>query len=328
MLTYIVRRILLMIPTVFGISLVAFLIIQLPPGDFLDGVISAMESDGNQVSAEMVAALRARYGLDQPIYVQYWKWITGIVLHGDFGMSFEWRQPVADLIWERTGLTFLLSLLTLIFVWIVSFPIGIYSAVRRYSVGDYVATFLGFVGLAIPNFLMALVLLYLAYVTFGVNLSGLFSPQYENAPWSWGKFVDLLSHLWLPLIVLGSSGIASLFRIMRANLLDELYKPYVVTARAKGLPEWKLILKYPVRVALNPFISTVGWILPDLVSGAVITAVVLNLPLTGPMLLRALQSQDMYLAGSFILLLGVLTVIGTLISDILLAMLDPRIRYR
>jgi len=328
MLAYIVRRIFLMIPTVFGISLVAFLIIQLPPGDFLDGVISAMESDGNQVSAEMVAALRARYGLDQPIYVQYWKWISGIVLRGDFGMSFEWRQPVADLIWERTGLTFLLSLLTLVFVWIVSFPIGIYSAVKRYSVGDYVATFFGFVGLAIPNFLLALVLLYLVYVNFGVNLSGLFSSQYENAPWSWAKFVDLLTHLWLPLIVLGSSGIASLFRIMRANLLDELYKPYVVTARAKGLPEWKLILKYPVRVALNPFISTVGWVLPDLVSGAVITAVVLNLPLTGPMLLRALQSQDMYLAGSFIMLLGVLTVIGTLISDILLAVLDPRIRYR
>lgn len=328
MLAYIVRRIFLMIPTVFGISLVAFLIIQLPPGDFLDGVISAMESDGNQVSAEMVAALRARYGLDQPIYIQYWKWISGIVLRGDFGMSFEWRQPVADLIWERTGLTFLLSLLTLVFVWIVSFPIGIYSAVKRYSVGDYVATFFGFVGLAIPNFLLALVLLYLVYVNFGVNLSGLFSSQYENAPWSWAKFVDLLTHLWLPLIVLGSSGIASLFRIMRANLLDELYKPYVVTARAKGLPEWKLILKYPVRVALNPFISTVGWVLPDLVSGAVITAVVLNLPLTGPMLLRALQSQDMYLAGSFIMLLGVLTVIGTLISDILLAVLDPRIRYR
>lgn len=328
MLAYIFRRILLMIPTVFGISLVAFLIIQLPPGDFLDGVISAMESDGNQVSAEMAAALRERYGLDQPVYVQYWQWITGIVLRGDFGMSFEWRQPVQDLIWERTGLTFLLSLLTLVFVWIVSFPIGVYSAVRRYSVGDYVATFLGFIGLAIPNFLLALVLLFGAYKIFGVNLAGLFSREYENAPWSMGKVLDLMAHLWLPLIVLGSSGIASLFRIMRANLLDELYKPYVVTARAKGLPEWKLILKYPVRVALNPFVSTVGWVLPDLVSGAVITAVVLNLPLTGPMLLRALQSQDMYLAGSFILVLGVLTVIGTLISDILLAMLDPRIRYR
>ncbi|KKB11836.1 ABC transporter permease [Devosia geojensis] len=328
MVAYLIRRILLMIPTIFAISLVAFLIIQLPPGDFLDGMVSAMEADGNPMRAEMIAALRERYGLDQPVFVQYWQWITGIVLRGDFGMSFEWRQPVQDLIWERTGLTFLLSLLTLVFVWIVSFPIGVYSAVRRYSVGDYVATFLGFIGLAIPNFLLALVLLFGAYKIFGVNLAGLFSREYENAPWSMGKVLDLMAHLWLPLIVLGSSGIASLFRIMRANLLDELYKPYVVTARAKGLPEWKLILKYPVRVALNPFVSTVGWVLPDLVSGAVITAVVLNLPLTGPMLLRALQSQDMYLAGSFILVLGVLTVIGTLISDILLAMLDPRIRYR
>jgi peptide/nickel transport system permease protein len=328
MIAYVIRRILLMIPTIFAISLVAFLIIQLPPGDFLDGMISSMQADGNPMRAEMIAALRERYGLDQPVFVQYWQWITGIVLRGDFGMSFEWRQPVQDLIWERTGLTFLLSLLTLVFVWIVSFPIGVYSAVRRYSVGDYVATFLGFIGLAIPNFLLALVLLFGAYKIFGVNLAGLFSREYENAPWSMGKVLDLMAHLWLPLIVLGSSGIASLFRIMRANLLDELYKPYVVTARAKGLPEWKLILKYPVRVALNPFVSTVGWVLPDLVSGAVITAVVLNLPLTGPMLLRALQSQDMYLAGSFILVLGVLTVIGTLISDILLAMLDPRIRYR
>lgn len=328
MLVFIARRLLLMIPTVFAISLVAFLIIQLPPGDFLDGMIANMQAEGVNISAGMVEALRQQYGLGEPVYVQYWKWIVGIVTRGDFGHSFEWRRPVSELLWERTALTFFLSLATLLFVWVVSFPIGIYSAVRRYSVGDYAATFIGFFGLAVPNFLLALVMLFGAYSLFGINLSGLFSAEYEDAPWSMAKFLDLLSHMWLPLIVLGTSGIASLFRIMRANLLDELYKPYVVTARAKGLPEWKILLKYPVRVALNPFVSTVGWVLPDLISGAVITAVVLNLPLTGPMLLRALMSQDMYLAGSFILVLSVLTVIGTLISDILLAILDPRIRYR
>ncbi|RYG86397.1 MAG: ABC transporter permease, partial [Alphaproteobacteria bacterium] len=276
----------------------------------------------------MLEQLRVQYGLGEPLYVQYWKWISGIIFHGDFGRSFEWQQPVSSLIWDRIGLTFLLSLLTLLFVWMISLPIGIYSAVRRYSVGDYVATFLGFLGLATPSFLMALVLLFVAFKFFGVNLTGFFSSEFESAPWSFDKFLDLLSHLWIPILVLGSSGTASLIRIMRANLLDELYKPYVLMARAKGVPELKLILKYPVRVALNPFISTVGWVLPELISGATITAVVLNLPLTGPMLLNALMSQDMYLAGSFILILSVLTVLGTLISDILLAALDPRIRLQ
>jgi peptide/nickel transport system permease protein len=328
MVVYIVRRILLMIPTLFAVSIVAFLIIQLPPGDYLDTMIANMRAQGQDISGPAVEMLRERYGLDQPVYVQYWKWMRGILLYGDFGRSFEWRQPVSDLIWERIWLTMLLSFCTLIFIWLISIPIGIYSAVRKYTVGDYVATFFGFLGLAIPNFLFALVLLYGAFALFGVNLSGLFSPEYAQAPWSWGKVVDLFQHLWLAIIVLGTSGTAALIRIMRANLLDELYKPYVTTARAKGLSEFRILVKYPVRVALNPFISTIGWILPELISGATITAVVLNLPLTGPLLLQSLLSQDMYLAGSFILILSVLTVIGTLISDILLALLDPRIRYR
>jgi peptide/nickel transport system permease protein len=328
MLGFIAKRLLVMIPTLFAISLVAFFIIQLPPGDFVDTMIAEMRAQGEDISGPAMEALRARYGFDQPVYVQYWNWISGIIFEGDFGRSFEWRQPVGDLIWERVALTFLLSIITLIFIWIVSIPIGIYSAVKKYSVGDYFATLLGFLGLAIPNFLMALALLYGAFRLFGVNLSGLFSPEYADAPWSLEKVLDLATHIWLPVLVLGTSGTAALIRVMRANLLDELYKPYVVTARAKGLSEFRLLMKYPVRVALNPFISTLGWILPELVSGATITAVVLNLPLTGPMLLSSLLSQDMYLAGSFILLLSALTVLGTLISDILLALLDPRIRYR
>ncbi|MCB0086895.1 MAG: ABC transporter permease [Caldilineaceae bacterium] len=234
---------------------------------------------------------------------------------------------MSDLIWERLALTFMLSLSTLLVIWLIAFPIGVYSAVRQYSVGDYVATFFGFLGVATPNFLLALVLMYVAFKYFNQSVGGLFSPDYQDAAWSWGKFGDLLSHLWIPIIIIGTDGTAGLIRIMRANLLDELRKPYVVTARAKGLPEWKLLLKYPVRVALNPFISTVGWVLPGLVSGSAIVAIVLSLPTTGPLLLRALLSQDMYLAGSFLLMLSILTVIGTLLSDLLLAWLDPRIRY-
>lgn len=328
MISFIARRLVLMVPTIFAISVVAFLIIQLPPGDFLDSMLARMRAEGADISPAMLEQLRTQYGLGEPLYVQYWKWISGIVFRGDFGRSFEWQQPVSSLIWDRIGLTFLLSLLTLLFVWMISLPVGIYSAVRRYSVGDYFATFLGFLGLATPSFLMALILLYVSFKFFGTNLTGFFSSEFEGAPWSFAKVMDLLAHLWIPVLVLGSAGTASLIRIMRANLLDELYKPYVLMARAKGVPELKLILKYPVRVALNPFISTVGWVLPELISGATITAVVLNLPLTGPMLLSALMSQDMYLAGSFILILSVLTVLGTLISDILLAMLDPRIRLQ
>jgi peptide/nickel transport system permease protein len=317
-----------MIPTLFLISVVSFVIIQLPPGDFLTTYAAGLAAQGETIDPATLAALRQRYGLGEPFHVQYWRWITGIVLRGDFGQSFEWNRPVADLIWNRLGLTVLLSVATLVFVWAVALPIGIYSALRKYSIGDYVATFVGFIGLATPNFLLALILMYIGFAYFGQSVGGLFSPEYLDQPWSWGKIVDLLAHLWIPMVVIGTAGTAGLIRVMRANLLDEIGKPYVVTARAKGLPERRLLVKYPVRVALNPFVSTVGWILPGLISGEAIVAIVLSLPTTGPLLLRALTSQDMYLAGSFILMLSLLTVIGTLVSDLLLAWLDPRIRYR
>lgn len=327
MLQYIIRRILFMIPTLFVISLVSFIIIQLPPGDYLTSLVATMASTGETVDRAALAALEARYGLGQPVYVQYWKWITGIILRGDFGQSFEWNQPVSSLIWGRLALTFVLSLATLLFTWFIAFPIGIYSAVRQYSLGDYVSTVIGYIGLAIPNFLLALVLMYIAFKYFNQSVGGLFSPEYQDAPWTVAKTWDLIKHLWIPVVIIGTAGTAGLIRIMRANLLDELHKPYVVTARAKGMPEGRLLVKYPVRVALNPFVSTLGWTLPALVSGATIISIVLSLPTTGPLLFRALLSQDMYLAGSFILMLSTLTVVGTLISDILLAWLDPRIRY-
>lgn len=324
---YILKRLLLMIPTLFAVSLVSFVVIQLPPGDFLTMRVSALIEQGQTIEVSVLDDLRERYGLGQPIYVQYWKWITGILLRGDFGQSLDWNELVGKLIWDRIGLTVLISLASLLFIWAVAFPIGIYSAVKQYSLGDYIATFLGFVGIAIPDFLIALVLMYIAFKYFGFSVAGLFSADYVDAPWSWAKVVDLLKHIWIPMIIIGLAGTASLIRTMRANLLDELKKPYVVTARAKGLSEVGLILKYPVRVALNPFISTVGWILPTLVSGATIVSIVLNLPTTGPLMLHALMNQDMYLAGAFILLLSTLTIIGTLLSDILLALIDPRIRY-
>ncbi|MEZ4736895.1 MAG: ABC transporter permease [Caldilineaceae bacterium] len=327
MLQFILRRLVFLIPTLIAISLVMFVIIQLPPGDYLTTLVAAMASQGENVDQAALVALKERYGLGQPVYVQYWKWISSILLHGDFGRSFAYNLPVSSLIWERLALTMVLSICSLFFVWIVAFPVGVYSAVRQYSVGDYVATLLGFIGVAVPNFLLALVLMYIAFKYFNQSVGGLFSPEYQEAPWNWDKVLDLLSHLWIPIIIVGTEGTAGLIRIMRANLLDELRKPYVVTARAKGLPEWKLLLKYPVRIALNPFISTVGWVLPGLVSGSAIVSIVLSLPTTGPILLRALLSQDMYLAGSFLLMLSVLTVIGTLLSDLLLAWLDPRIRY-
>ncbi|KAJ32356.1 ABC transporter permease [Agrobacterium tumefaciens] len=327
MATFILRRMLYMIVTLIAISIMTFIIIQLPPGDFVTSMVAQLNLQGTAVDEGAMEALRARYGLDDPVYIQYWKWISNIVLYGDFGYSLEWRRPVSELLWGRLGLTFVLALLTLLLIWAISLPIGIYTAIRRNTAGDYLATFLGVIGLAIPNFLFALLLMYISFRYFGTGIGGLFSPQYENAPWSFGKVGDLLQHLIIPMLVLGLNGTAALIRILRANLLDELYKPYVVTARAYGLSERRLLMKYPVRIALNPFISTVGWVLPTLVSGATITAVVLNLPMTGPLLLQSLMSQDMYLAGSFIMMLSVLTVIGTLLSDLLLAWLDPRIRY-
>src|SRR5579884_937847 len=326
MLAYVARRLLLLVPTVFVISVIPFVIIQLPPGDFLTAYVASLQSQGQLVDQSVVDALRQQYGLDQPMYVQYLKWMEGILLHGNFGQSFQWRQPVSDLVWERLNLTLALSISSLLFIWVVAFPIGIYSAIRQYSPGDYFFTFLSFLGLGVPNFLLALVIMWLAYTKLGITVGGLFSPDYANAPWSWAKVGDFLQHLWIPMVVLGMGGTAGLIRIMRANLLDELNRPYVDTARAKGVEERKLLVKYPVRMALNPFVSTVGWTLPGLVSGSIIVSVVLNLPTTGPLLLTALQAQDMYLAGSFLLMLSVLTVIGTLISDILLAWLDPRIR--
>jgi peptide/nickel transport system permease protein len=325
MLRYIGWRLLMMIPTIFVISVVSFIVIQLPPGDFLTSYVAGITARGETIDDATIQSLRNAYGLGQPIYVQYFKWIMG-VLHGDFGQSFTWRVSVSSLIWDRVWLTILVSMVTLLFTWLVAFPIGIYSAVRQYSILDYVFTFIGFIGVAVPGFLLALVLMVVAFAQFNMSVGGLFSPDFVDAPWSWERAVDLLKHLWIPVIVLGLSGTASLIRIMRANLLDELHKPYVVTARLKGQTEFKLLLRYPVRAALNPFVSTLGWTLPQLVSGSTIVAVVLSLPLTGPMMLQALLAQDMYLAGSFILILSVLTVIGTLVSDILLAWLDPRIR--
>ena len=326
MFSLIVKRILWMIPTLLAISIISFVIIQLPPGDYLTAYISALGETGETVDADLVEALRNRYNLDEPIYVQYIRWMKGL-LKGDWGMSFEWNKPVKDLIFQRLLLTVTISIATLLFVYATAIPIGIYSAVNQYSWGDYTFTFLGFIGLAIPNFLFALVLMYVADIVFGLSVGGLFSPPYQNEPWSLGKFLDLLGHLWIPVIVLGTAGTASLIRVMRGNLLDELQKPYVIAARAKGVPKVNLLLKYPVRVALNPVISNIGWVLPSIVSGSVITSIVLGIPTTGPLLLRALMNQDMYLAGSMIMMLSVLTVLGTLISDLLLIWLDPRIRY-
>ena len=327
MLRYVIKRLVYMVPTLFGMSIIAFLIIQLPPGDYLSSMLASMADSGINVDQSQVERYREIYGFGDPVLVQYWKWISGILFRGDFGHSFEWNRPVIDLIMERMGSTLMISVAALIFVWAVSLPIGIYSAVRRHSFGDHAFTLLGFIGLAVPNFILALVLMYISYKFLGQTVGGLFSREYVDAPWSWEEFNDLLAHLWIPLIVIGTNGTAALIRILRANLTDELNKPYVVTAKAKGLPEYKVVLKYPVRIALNPFVSAIGWVLPELISGVTITAIVLNLPMVGPLLLRALTVQDMYLAGSIILILGVLTLIGMLLSDILLAILDPRIRF-
>ncbi len=326
MLSYIIRRLLIMIPTLVAISIISFAIIQLPPGDFLTTYVAERNARGETVDPTEVESLRQRFGLDQPMYIQYLRWSWNF-LHGDFGHSFEWNRPVSSLIAERIPLTIVISFSTLLFTWLVSVPIGIYSAVRQYSWVDYLLTFIGFIGLATPSFLFALVLLWFSYAYLGMSIGGLFSPEYLEAPWSWAKILDLLKHLWIPVIIVGTAHTAKFIRIIRGNLLDELKKPYVTAARAKGLSETRLILKYPVRVAINPLVSTIGWTLPELISGIAITAVVLNLPTSGPLLLSALRSQDMQLAGGFIMLLSFLTVIGTLISDILLAWVDPRIRF-
>jgi peptide/nickel transport system permease protein len=326
MLVFIAKRFLWMIPSLFAVSFLAFVLIQLPPGDYVTTYIATLAASNEIVDQNTAAQLRERFGLGDPMLVQYFKWIWGILTRGDFGISFEWQQPVSDLIWERMALTLVLALSTLIATWAIALPIGVYSAVRKYSIGDYFFTAFTFFGLAVPSFLLALVLMYVAAVEFGQDVGGLFSPEYENASWSFAKMVDLFSHLWLPVIILAVSSTASLIRVMRANMLDELPKPYVTTARAKGLSEFRLLIKYPLMIALNPFISTIAWLLPNLISGSVVVAIVLNLPTAAPLLLQALMAQDMYLAGAFVLLICALTLIGSLISDILLALVDPRIR--
>lgn len=327
MILFILRRVLWMIPSLVAVSFLAFFLIQLPPGDYVTTYVATLAASNEIVDQRTAAELRERFGLNQPFIVQYWLWISGILLRGDFGLSFEWQQPVSGLIWERMGLTLLLTTSTLLLTWAIALPVGVLSAVKQYSFADYFFTFIAFLGLAIPSFLLALVLMYVAVVHLGQDVSGLFSEQYQTAPWSVDKVLDLLSHLWVPVTILAVNGTAGLIRIMRANMLDELHRPYVVTARAKGLSELRLLFKYPFRLAVNPLVSTIGWMLPQLISGATIVAVVMSLPIAGPLLLQALLAQDMYLAGAFLLLMCTLTLLGMLISDILLALIDPRIRF-
>jgi peptide/nickel transport system permease protein len=325
MLTYVARRVLIMFMTLLAVSALVFVIIQLPPGDYLTTYIAELESQGELVDPQKIEFLRQEYGLDKPMIEQYWIWISGLV-QGDLGYSFEYELPVNEVVGDRLLLSFVLNFSTIIFIWMISFPIGIYSATHQYSWGDHSLTFLGFLGLATPNFLLALILLYFANVTFGTSIGGLMAEEFLNKPWSWAKFMSVLEHMWVPVVVIGTSGTAGMIRRLRANLLDELQKQYVITGRAKGLPPVKLLLKYPLRMSLNPFVAEIGNILPQVVSGSVIVSTVMSLPTTGPMLLHALQSQDMYLAGSFLIFLAMLTIIGMFISDLLLLALDPRIR--
>lgn len=325
MFGYIIQRILIMVPTLIAISIIIFVIIQLPPGDYFSTYIAELQSQGEAVDLQKIAFLKAQYGFDKPVWEQYLYWVAGL-LQGDMGYSFAYNLPVREVVGDRLVLTFIVSFATIIFTYIVAFPIGIYSATHQYSWSDHTLTFVGFLGLATPNFLLALVLLYFANVYFGLSIGGLMDERYLNAPWSVAKALSVLSHLWIPVIVIGLSGTAGMIRRLRANLLDELQKQYVTTARAKGLSPFRTLMKYPLRMALNPFISDIGSLLPHIISGAAVVSVVLNLPTTGPMLLDALRSQDMYLAGSFLMFLATLTVIGMFVSDLALAALDPRIR--
>src|SRR3954453_21049915 len=327
MLQYVVKRILLMIPTLIAISVIVFVIIQLPPGNYLESYIAELQAQGESIDPQKIAFLREYYGLDKPVIEQYLRWASGMLV-GDFGYSFEFNLPVSKVVGDRMLLTIAVSGLTILFTWAVAFPIGIYSATHQYSWGDYGLSLLGFLGIAIPNFMLALVIMYVANVVFSTSIGGLMAPEYIGKPWSWDKVKSVLEHSWIPVVVIGTSGTAGMIRRLRANLLDELQKAYVVTARAKGLPPRKVLRKYPLRMALNFFISYIGSLLPHNISGAEITAVVLSLPTTGPMLLNALKSQDMYLAGSFLMFLAFLIVIGVLISDLALVALDPRIRLQ
>jgi peptide/nickel transport system permease protein len=325
MLQYIIKRLLLLPFLLFVFSIIAFILIQAPPGDFLTSYIAELAASGSSIERAQIDALRTLYGLDQPYYIQYIKWVSRL-LTGDLGFSLDWQKPISELIGERLALTLALGIGTFIFTWMVAIPIGILSATKQYSFFDYFFTVFNYIGVATPTFMTALVLMWIAFKYYGLSITGLFSPEYIDATWSLDRTIDLLKHLWLPVVILGMDGTARLARVMRANLLDELKKPYMEMARAKGLSEWRLVMKYPVRLALNPLVSTIGWYLPLIFSGSVIVATVMNLPTIGPMLLRALISQDMYLAGTIILIYMILAIIGTLISDILLAWLDPRIR--
>jgi peptide/nickel transport system permease protein len=337
MLRYLIQRLFVMIPTLLVISFLVFAIIQAPPGDYLESMIIEMQSRGENVDQSKVDFLRHTYGLDQPFYLQYLKWMfgdwqglrhqSGGLIFGDPGYSFEHNLPVAEVVGDTLTLTVVISLASVLFVWVVSFPIAVYSATHQYGFFDYVFTFLGYIGLATPSFLIALVLLYFANVWFGTSIGGLFDPQYIDQPWSLAKLGSLLEHMWIPVLVIGLPGTAGMIRRLRANLLDELNKQYVVTGRAKGLPPFRLLMKYPLRISLNPFIADIGSLLPELISGSVVVSVVMSLPITGPILLEALRAQDMYLAGSFLMFMAVLTVVGIFISDLALAMLDPRIRF-
>ena len=327
MLNYIFGRLLRIIPQIFLISILAFIIIQLPPGDFLTEQINRLQATGVTVDKAEIQRLTNLYGLDKPLYMQYLKWVGNIVTKGDFGYSFMWNRPVNDILLSRMGMTFFISFLAFVVCWSLAIPIGILVAVKQYSVADYAFTFIGFVGLATPGFLLALVLMYISYAYLGIKVGGLFSPEFDTQAWSWNKFVDFLGHIWLPVLILAIGGTASLIRTMRATMLDELRKQYVTVARSKGLSEWNVILKYPVRIAINPIISTFGWLLVWFFSGGTVVEIVLNLNTAGPVLWRSLINQDMYTAGAYILIIGVLTAIGSLVSDLLLAVVDPRIRF-
>lgn len=326
MIQFVLYRLWVMIPTLFFVSMVTFVLIQLPPGDYLTTYLAGLSMSGEAASLEKVDVLREQYGLDKPVWLQYWGWLTGM-LQGDFGFSFLMQQPVGNVIWNRIGMTTFIACLSILVAWIVALPIGIYSAVRPYGIIDYVSTTFGLVGMATPSFLIALVFVFLANRYLGLSLGGLFSEEYVNADWSLAKALDLMKHIWLPVVILAVGGTGGMIRTVRANLLDQLQMPYVDTARAKGLPEWKVVLKYPVRIAINPLVSTIGWMFPAMISSSIIVDVVLSLPTTGPLLLNSLLAQDMHLAGALVMLLSVLTMLGTLLSDILLAWVDPRIRF-
>jgi peptide/nickel transport system permease protein len=327
MLTYIIHRILRMIPLFFLLSIIAFTVIQLPPGDYLTEHINNLRASGMQVDEAEAERLMKQYALDRPMYIQYYTWMSNILTRGYFGQSFQWGRPVNEVIGERLMLTFLIAFMTTIFVWIVALPIGIYISVRQYTFADYFFTLLGFIGLAVPGFLLAMVIMYFSFTWFDVRVGGLFSPEYQLQPWSLGKVLDMMTRIWVPILILGIGGTANIIRIMRATMLDELRKQYVTVARAKGLSEFAVIMRYPVRIAINPLISTIGWLLPWFISGGTVVDIVLNLDTAGVVLWRALLSQDMFLAGSYVLIIGTLTLLGSLISDVLLAVVDPRIRF-